>query len=136
MSAKIIGRLIFLCILISFVCEYTIFESRWLYFPHVCKCKNAQINSVKLPASFAIERSVKASVEAWIKRGKNRRKNGKSKKRETSRARGRKEWSRRSRGGIRLRGQGLCLRVISCKNPINFLNPSPVAKEVANKRAY
>jgi len=39
-----------------------------------------------------------------------------------------KEWSSRSRGDIRLRGQGLCLRVISCKNPINFLNPPPVAK--------
>lgn len=73
-----------------------------------------------------------------MKCGGNRQKSGESKREteETRRARGRKEWSRCSRGDIRLRGQGLCLRVISCKNPINFLNPPPVAKEVANKRAY
>lgn len=97
-------------------------------------CRSNSVVSVKSPASFAIERSAKASAEARMKCRGNRRKSGES-GRETSRARGRKEWSR-SRQDIRLRGQGLCLRVISCKNPINFLNPPPVAKGVANKRAY
>lgn len=73
-------------------------------------------------------------------RGNRRKSEESGRKRERERdepcERGRKEWGRRSRGDIRLRGQGLCLRVISCKNPINFLNPPPVAKGVANKRAY
>lgn len=121
--------------LISFVCGDTssaIFELSWLlYSQHVCKCKNA-MKFRKTAGKFrnrAISKSERGSADEM------RRKLVKE-KRETRRARGRKEWSRRSRGDIRLRGQGLCLRVISCKNPINFLNPPPVAKGVANKRAY
>jgi len=43
--------------------------------------KNAQIDSIKLPANFVIERSAKASVEAWIKREKTDKKVGRVKKR-------------------------------------------------------
>lgn len=100
-------------------------------------------NSAKLPASFAIERSAKGeggSADEMPRKPAKERRERKKERRKRERdepcERGRKEWGRRSRGDIRLGGQGLCLRVISCKNPINFLNPPPVAKGVANKRAY
>lgn len=92
-------------------------------------------SAVKLPASFGNDQTEPEAREDKTRgghRGKERGRmrsaeGGKSLEEEEKRAvqEGERNGAAGSRGDIRLRGQGLCLRVISCKNPINFLPELP-----------